>query len=500
MPEIPVTFLSEWCGWHGLVRCRAMTEAAEITRFAPSPTGRLHVGNARTALFNSLIARHSRGELILRIEDTDAERSQLQHEEALAHDLLWLGVEWQQGPRKGGPHAPYRQSERTEIYRRYYAELETEDAVYPCFCSAESLKLVRKSQMAAGQPPRYPGTCARLPKAEAEARLAKGEAATLRFRVPEAREIVFEDLVFGEQRFRSEDIGDFIIRRADGTPAFFFSNAIDDALMGVTLALRGVDHLTNTPRQLLLLEALGLRAPRYGHFALVQDSEGGGLSKRLGSLGLADLRALGYLPLALANYLARLGHSYANEGFKTIEQLVEEFDIQRFGRAPARYDQAQLDHWQKEAVLRLNDGEMLDWLLAHEARSEITARVPAEERAHFVLTVRDNIVMPVDAAKLARALYEEKDFHASDAVDVIRETDAAFFEQALAALDAAENFRDFAKSVGAAAGVKGKSLFMPLRAAITGMTHGPEMVRVWELLGKTRIRTRLAIAIAVSRT
>ncbi|MDX1455504.1 MAG: glutamate--tRNA ligase, partial [Gammaproteobacteria bacterium] len=377
-----------------------MTDSPHITRFAPSPTGRMHLGNARTALFNALLGSRSGGQLILRIEDTDAERSTREHEGALLEDLAWLGIQWSAGPDIGGPHGPYRQSERSDLYAEHYARLESQGQAYPCFCSPESLKLVRKAQLAAGQPPRYPGTCATLSETEIKERLGKGMEPTLRFRVPLGQEVRFTDLVYGEQVFKTDDIGDFIIRRANGTPAFFFSNAIDDSLMGVTLAMRGVDHLANTPRQLLLLDALGMRAPAYAHFALVQDSDGGGLSKRLGSLGLAELREQGYLPLALANYLARLGHSYAEEGFKNIEQLSAEIDEQRFGRAPARFDPVQLEHWQVEAVHHLADGEMLDWLLAHESHSELAARVPAEDHARFVQTVRDNIVMPVDAAEL----------------------------------------------------------------------------------------------------
>jgi glutamyl-tRNA synthetase len=462
-----------------------------ITRFAPSPTGRLHIGNARTALFNALLARHSGGDMILRIEDTDVERSDVAHEAELVNDLRWLGIHWQQGPDCGGEHGPYRQSERTELYAKYYAELEEKHLAYPCFCSPDQLKFSRKAQLAAGQPPRYAGTCAGLKKDEIDARLAKGEKPTLRFRVPKDALVVFDDLVHGRQEYRSGDIGDFIIRRADGTPSFFFSNAIDDALMNVTHALRGEDHLGNTPRQQMLLEALKLRVPGYGHFALVQDSDGGPLSKRLGSLGIADLRGEGYLPLAVANYLARLGHSYAEERFRDFDELATDFDPSHFGRAPAKYDPAQLNYWQKQAVHRLGDKAFREWILHHDAAGLIDELLTEDQRDLFFDTIRDNVVFPRDGLALAESLLAENAEPAADALEAIREAGSEFFAIALTVLPECEDFRGFAAAVGERTGCKGRKLFMPLRAALTRIGHGPEMARVFELLGKPVMQARL---------
>ncbi len=474
-----------------------MTVTPIVTRFAPSPTGRLHIGNARTALFNWLLAVRRGGEMILRIEDTDRERSRTAFERDMFEELRWLGLDWRQGPDTGGRSAPYRQSERQEIYDSHYRRLEEKHLAYPCFCSPEALKVARKTQLAAGKPPRYAGVCAHLDAGEIAMRYANGEKATLRFRVADGETVSFDDIVRGEQRFETSDIGDFVIRRADGSPSFFFANAVDDALMGVTHALRGEDHLANTPRQLLLQRALDLPSPRYGHFPLVHDIDGGPLSKRLGSLGLADLRARGFLPLALANYLARLGHSYAGEGFKSLDALGAEFDAARFGRAPAKYDPAQLDHWQKEAIQRLDDGAILAWLSDHASLSAIEALVPVEGRAEFVAAVRDNIVMPEDAAELARAVYAD-DYLGAEAEDVLRETPVALFECALAVLPQAEDFRSFAARIGEMTGSKGKALFKPLRAVLTGLVHGPEMARLWTLLGRERIQVRLAHAIEIA--
>ncbi|MCX7053932.1 MAG: glutamate--tRNA ligase family protein, partial [Proteobacteria bacterium] len=246
-----------------------MPATAQITRFAPSPTGALHLGNARTALFSWLAARASGGRFVLRVEDTDAGRSQDALLERQLDELRWLGITWDEGPGVGGPHGPYRQSERGSIYAEALAKLEANDQTYPCFCSPEELQLSRKTQLAAGRPPRYARTCAGLSAAEVQRRMDSGKAPAIRFRVPDHRTVEFVDRVHGPQRFRSDDIGDFVIRRADGSVAFFLGNAVDDSVMGITLVLRGDDHLANTPRQLLLLEALGMPLPAYGHLPLV---------------------------------------------------------------------------------------------------------------------------------------------------------------------------------------------------------------------------------------
>lgn len=467
---------------------RAMNEPT-VTRFAPSPTGRLHLGNARTALFNWFLARHGEGRMILRIEDTDQERSVAEHEVEQMADLRWLGIDWQEGPDVGGSQEYYRQSERQAVYDEFYQELESRGLVYACFCTQQELKLARKAQLASGKPPRYPGTCSRLDNIEAKRRLDAGEGATLRFRVPAGAVIEFDDLVFGPQKFRGEDIGDFVIRRTDGTPAFFFSNAIDDSLMGVTHALRGEDHLANTPRQLMLLQALGLRAPRYGHFPLVKDSDGGPLSKRLGSLGLHQLREEGFLPLALANYLARLGHSFAEERFRTMAELADDFDVDRFGRAPAKYDPEQLRHWQKEAVLRLTDDEFEAWLMAHAGGA--LAGLDPETRRAFAMTVRDNVVLPADAQQMIAALLGDAVGQEFEMADAVRAAGPEFFTVAAEQVAGAAEFKEFARQVGNATGRKGKDLFMPLRIALSGEAHGPEMARIWDFLGKEKVRARL---------
>lgn len=460
------------------------------TRFAPSPTGYIHLGNARTALFSALLARKADGVFLLRIEDTDLERSRSEYAEALEEDLEWLGLLWQEGPGVGGEHGPYAQSQRTAIYGRLLAQLEQAGLAYPCFCSDRELELSRKAQLAAGQPPRYAGTCAQLSPGEVRARLDRGLKPTLRFRVPEGQSVEFEDLVRGPQRFDTGRIGDFVIRRSDGTSAFFFTNAVDDALMGVTHVLRGEDHLTNTPRQLLLLRALDLPAPRYGHIALIVGPNGGPLSKREGSASVRDLRARGYLPLALDNHLARLGHHYDSDALMDLDGLAAGFDPSRLGRAPARHDEGQLRHWQKEAVARLGEASLWRWLRDYDAAA--FAAVPAGAESSFVEAVRDNVVLPADAVEWARRIFTDELPMSEDARASVRGAGEEFFRAALACLvEPTLEFKPYAKSVGEATGRKGKDLFMPLRAALTGELHGPEMGRMFPLIGPERARRRL---------
>ena len=464
------------------------------TRFAPSPTGHVHVGNARTALFCALLAARDGGAFILRIEDTDAARSDRVFEDALREDLTWLGLHWQEGPDVGGDSGPYRQSERGRLYSEYMQRLAAKGLTYPCFCTALELEVARKTQLAAGQPPRYAGTCARLGTAEIEARLAKGLKPALRFRVPEGGETAFTDLVRGQQVFAHRDIGDFIIRRADGSPAFFFSNALDDALMGVTHVLRGEDHLANTPRQLLLLSALGLPAPKYAHLSLIVGQGGAPLSKREGGGSLRELRGEGILPGALLNYLARLGHTYADNAYMDLATLARGFDFSHLGHSPGHFDQQQLEHWQGEALRHTGSEALWDWVSA--GHPEIGGLVPGPARMAFVEAVRDNLKRPGDGAAWAHIVYDEQVALTAEAAEALRSTGKGLFEAALDELrKGAPEFRPYAKAVGTAAGVSGKDLFKPLRAALTGRLDGPEMERLWKLLPPQQLEARLRHAL-----
>lgn len=469
-------------------------------RFAPSPTGLLHLGNARTALFNYLAARQAEGAFVLRVEDTDKERSRDEYVEALMADMRWLGMDWEAGPDQAevegegngmqGGTGPYRQSQRGEVYEEYFARLQDEGHAYPCFCTQDELEASRRAQRIAGQAPRYAGTCAHLSAGEVLKRLDQGGKPTLRFRVPRDQQVAFVDTVRGKQVYETNDIGDFIIRKADGAAAFFFCNALDDALMGIDLVLRGEDHLTNTPRQILILDALAMQAPQYGHISLITGEDGAPLSKRNGSRSLQDLRDDGFMPAAVVNHLARLGHTFEQDpGYGDIETIASAFRLQRLGKAPARHDEAQLLHWQKEALAAAADGVLLKWLR--------TALGDQAEGLDLALTnlIRDNLVMPGDALPWL-AQFSGELAQPSEAADrVIAEAGSKFFARALQELDQGHSdFRSFSKAVGVVADVKGKALFMPLRAALSGETHGPEMGKQFAYLGLERVRARLQYA------
>ena len=456
------------------------------TRFAPSPTGLIHFGNVRTALFNVLLARKEGGAFLLRIEDTDAERSREEYIQALMEDLHWLGLDWQEGEQAGGAAAPYRQSQRTAMYEKYMGELASIDRVYPCFCSAVELEVSRKVQAASGKPPRYSGKCAHLKSDEIAKKKAEGLPHTLRFRMPKSEALTFDDVVRGAQKFPSEDIGDFIIRRSDGSFAFFFVNAIDDALMGVTHVLRGEDHLTNTPRQIALLQALSMTAPIYGHISLIVDAHGAPLSKRGGSLSVQELREMGYFPIAVNNYLARLGHHFVETELMDLDTMSQAFDQSHLGRAPARYDRIQLDYWQSQAVQQTDATSLLDWLAP-----TLKGGVPEASMAEFAQAVRANIVFPHDAKLWVEGVYAEALPVSDDARQVLESAAPNFFRTAVDALEEDMDFKAFANRVKLASGASGKGLFLPLRAALTGQIFGPEMPAMFKLMGHARARHRL---------
>jgi nondiscriminating glutamyl-tRNA synthetase len=462
--------------------------APRVTRFAPSPTGELHLGNARTALFNLLLARHANGgRLLLRIEDTDAERSREVHTSALLEDLRWLGIEWDAGPDREDERGPYRQSQRGELYRRYLEVLEARQAVYPCFCTPLELELSRRAQLAAGKPPRYAGTCRDLDAAERTRRAQQG-AATLRFKVPHGVRIEFVDFVRGPQSFQSDDIGDFVVRRADGSAAFFFSNAVDDACMGVTHALRGEDHLTNTPRQLLILSALELAAPSYGHMALIVGADGAPLSKRHGAVSLREYRERGYQPLALANHLFRLGHSSSEHGLITLAEMARVFDPAHLGRSPARFDEQQLRVWQKDSVHRLSPDAARSWL-----KAVMPAGLETGAASAFITAVLPNLVLPEDARAWVEIVFGGPPALAAAGEELVRGAGAGYFAAAAAvAASRGDDLPAIAAAARAASGRKGAALYMPLRLALTGRTDGPELAPLLKALPPGTARERLA--------
>jgi nondiscriminating glutamyl-tRNA synthetase len=462
-------------------------------RFAPSPTGQLHVGNARTALFNWLLARGHDGTYILRIEDTDAERSTKQSEESIIDDLRWLGLEWDEGPDVGGSGGPYRQSERLHLYTSYANELLAGGHAYYCFCSPQKLESDRRGMLEAGKPPRYAGTCRSIPPDEARKRLDAGERAVVRFRVPEHVDVAFHDLVRGEVTFSTDVIGDPVLVRSDGRPAYNFAVVVDDALMEVTHVIRGEDHISNTPRQVLLYRALGFAPPRFAHLSLVLGPDHTPLSKRHGATSVSEFRARGYLPEALTNYLALIGWSprsgNGSDGdgeLMPMDEMARRFALEDVGHSAGVFDP-----------------EKLAWMNRHYMKAATPARLVAESARYFLsrgflhrktdaATAYLESLLPMAVGSVDRleeipdrlAFLFEYDATAAlqraSVADVLHEAGAREVIGALPeAIDGPlldrDAFRAMANRVKEKTGQKGKALFHPIRVALTGDSGGPEL-------------------------
>jgi glutamyl-tRNA synthetase len=464
------------------------------TRFSPSPTGMIHLGNARAALYSAMYATKHHGVFILRIEDTDIERSEERYVEALQQDLQWMNVHWQEGPGVDGEYGPYWQSQRQPIYAQYYTVLEEKKLIYPCFCSEQELAIARKLQQSRGQAPRYSGNCKKLTQAEIDQRIQEGKKPAWRFAVPANQKIEFDDVVKGQQIFQSNDIGDFIIRRTDGSAPFLFCNAIDDAMMKVSHVLRGEDHVANTPRQIMIMNALSLPVPCYGHLSLIVGDDGAPLSKRHGSYSVRELNDTGYLPIAIVNYLARLGHTCEAQNLLPFEKLAEYFYLEKLSRSPARFDLTQLKYWQKIAVQSLDDANLWHWL-----GTKIQSQVPEDKQALFAATVRANLEFPQDALHWAKIFFHDHVAIEGSELDIIREAGEQFFVEAEQAVDKyGIDLQPLLADMKQTLGVSGKKLFMPLRIALTGKTYGPELAQIAELLGQEKMKLRFGSAFKVA--
>ena len=457
-------------------------------RFAPSPTGQIHVGNARTALFNWLMARGAGATFVLRIEDTDVARSTREAEASAIEDLRWLGLNWDEGPEAGGDHGPYRQTERLHIYRAHAVELMSKGHAYHCFCSEEQLEMDRYQALRANQPPKYVGRCRNIPRDEARKRVESGEPAAIRFRVPDGdREIVFEDLVRGRVSFMSDVIGDFVVVRSNGIPAYNFAAVIDDALMEISHVIRGEDHISNTPRQLLLYEAFAWKAPTFGHLPNVLGADHAKLSKRHGATSVAEFREKGYLPEALANYLALLGWSPGEqEELLPVEELAKRFRIEDVGRSPGVFDSEKLA-WANRHYLKLAEPDRLARLAAPFLEVYGWAPQPTETALAFLAQAVPAAAASVDRLDQVPArLHFLFDYSASraladpavrnEALDARKVLDALAEELAAAGpMVDREAFRAVATRVRERTRSKGPGLFHPIRLALMGEPQGLEL-------------------------
>jgi nondiscriminating glutamyl-tRNA synthetase len=461
-------------------------------RFAPSPTGFLHVGNVRTALFNWLLARHHGGAFILRIEDTDAERSRPEYERQLMEDLRWLGLEWDEGVDCGGPCGPYRQTDRYSQYREHAESLLARNLAFRCFCSEEELEQVRQAQMARGEMPRYSGKCRELAPGEIEMLRQSGKPSVLRLRVRPGV-VGFSDLVFGRIDIETAQISDPVILRSDGSPTYNFSVVVDDVAMDITHVIRGEGHISNTHRQILIYEALGAAVPFFAHLSTVLGPDGSKLSKRHGATSVEEFRSQGYLPMALANYLALLGWSPPEEGKEIMElaEIVPQFDLARVSRAPAIFDSAKLDWMNRSYINRMSVHALAERAAPYFAAAGLIPSQPDAPVLSWLEKVVDAVKSHVDhldqLPRETAVIYgfskdpPELDEKARAALvdpvvlQVAREFARLVADREVITLEA---YKEIVGQVKKATGQKGRQLFHPIRAALTGLESGPELERL----------------------
>lgn len=473
-------------------------------RYAPSPTGHLHIGNARTALFNYLFARNQNGKFIIRIEDTDQKRNIEGGEESQLRYLKWLGIEWDESIDVGGEYGPYRQSERTEIYQKYTEELLEKGLAYHCYCTSEELEKEREEQQANSQMPRYSGKCRNL-TAEQRAELeAEGREPSIRFRVPSNTEIKWNDIVKDEVSFESEGIGDFVIVKKDGTPTYNYAVAIDDYLMKMTHVLRGDDHISNTPKQILVYEALGWTPPVFGHMTLIVNESRRKLSKRDESIiqFIEQYKELGYLPEALFNFITMLGWSpVGEEEIFSKEQFIEIFDPARLSKSPALFDTSKLRWMNNQYMKQLDLDEVVALSVPHLVKA---GKVEETRDAETEQWVRDLVALYQEQMSFGAEIVELTEMFFKKEIDYSEEAKAVLaeeqvpevlkaFAEEISSLEefSADEIKAATKAVQKATGQKGKKLFMPIRVATTGETHGPELPKAISLLGKETVLARL---------
>ncbi|MNB99110.1 Glutamate--tRNA ligase [compost metagenome] len=473
-------------------------------RYAPSPTGHLHIGNARTALFNYLFARNLGGKFIIRIEDTDVKRNVAGGEESQLKYLKWLGINWDESVDVGGEYGPYRQTERLDLYRVYWQDLIDRGLAYRCYCTEEELEAEREEQTARGETPRYSGKHRNLTEAQRLAFEAEGRVASIRFLVPEDRTYTFDDIVKGSISFTTKEMGDFVIVKKDGIPTYNFAVAVDDHLMEISHVLRGEDHISNTPRQLMIYEALGWEAPLFGHMTLIVGDDHKKLSKRNESIiqFIEQYDQLGYLPEALFNYISLLG--WSPEGEEEIfsqEQLISIFTADRLSKSPAVFDKNKLAHLNNHYIKHADPQRIARLAIPHLQKA---GRLPAELNEEqqtwaesLVALYQEQMTAASDIVALSELFFRSHLELETEAAQVLAEAQVP--EVLSAFLAKVENTGEFTaanmavliKEVQKETGHKGKGLFMPIRVALTGQTHGRDLNVTIALLGRGRVIERL---------
>lgn len=472
-------------------------------RFAPSPTGPLHIGGARSALFNYLLARRYGGKMVLRIEDTDLERSSRQSEVNIIESLKWLGINWDEGPDVGGDFGPYRQTERLNIYTNYAKELIEKGLAYRCYCSEEELEGQRQAFIAKGELPRYSGCCRNLTKEQEEKFLQEGRKPVVRFKVPADQLVVIDDLVRGTVTFESNGIGDYVIIKSDGIPTYNFAAVIDDYLMQITHVIRAEEHLSNTPRQVMVYEALGWKLPKFAHISLILGKDKTKMSKRHGATSVVQYKEQGYLPEAVVNFLALLGWSSGGEEeIFTMEQLIEQFSLDRVAKNPAVFDMEKLKwingyYIRQSSVERITDLAIPFLQDAGYLPQDITPE-QYEWTKLVVTSVQEKIHSLQEIIDFMKLFVGEKvEFENEEAKLVLKEEQVP---QVIEALRTKINEMDIIEPEGVKKALKaitketklgGRKVFMPIRVALTGQMHGPDLHYIIAILGKELVERRL---------
>ncbi|TFB12012.1 glutamate--tRNA ligase [Candidatus Marinimicrobia bacterium MT.SAG.3] len=466
-------------------------------RFAPSPTGNLHAGNVRTALLNWIFAKQQNGVLILRIEDTDQVRHVIGSEEGIATDLNWLGIEWSEGPDVGGEFGPYRQSDRLKIHEEYAERLLREGSAYKCYCSEEELQMEREKALANRLPPRYNGKCRDLSAEEEKKKISEEIKPVLRFKVREG-EVSFVDLIKGEISWKLDNIGDFVILRSNGMPSYNFAVVIDDALMKISHVIRGEGHVSNTPRQLLIYEALGFKIPKFAHTPTILNKEKKTLSKRHGALSIKRYREEGYIPDALVNYLSLLSwSSESGDDILSRERIVDEFSFSRMSSSSAVFDDDKLLWMNGQYIRALKSEDLLNLSLPILENSGYTTQ-NLESTAKILEAVKGNLTKMSDLPQYVELFYksEVEPDGAAERELIEKEESKQVFNNFINGVEkyneiSADDFKEIMKQVQNDTGIKGKNLWMPVRIALTGQSHGPELPMLIEFFGKEEVVSRI---------
>src|SRR5699024_7868029 len=484
-------------------RGKMMTKDVRV-RYAPSPTGDLHIGNARTALFNFLYAKHFDGKVVIRTEDTDVNRNVEGGEESQLTFLKWLGIEWDEGPDVGGDFGPYRQTERLDIYKKYVDELLERDLAYECFMTAEELEEEREEQRAKGEVPKYSGAHSNLTEEQREAFRKEGRKPSIRFRVPKDHTYAFNDIVRKNIKFESSDFGDWVIVKKDGIPTYNFAVVIDDHLMGISHVLRGEEHISNTPRQMMIYDAFGWEPPQFGHMTLILNEERKKLSKRDQHIlqFIEQYEKLGFLPEAMFNFITLLGWSPGGEEeIFTKEQLIDIFDPKRLSTSAAIFDVKKLEWMNGEYIKKESVDRVIELALPHLIEAGRISEDAAEEKLNWVKEIialyQEQLRYGAEIVELTELFFKTDITYDEEAEKVLQEEQVPEVLQVLTDklihLDdfTEENIKEQIKQTQKETKQRGKKLFMPIRVATTGQTHGPELPKALELLGKEVVVKRL---------